>query len=323
MTNKAKTKKQLIEEIRVLRKQLLRYKNTGYQRNKAKDITQEDDKKLLHDLYERIKELNCLYGLSKIVEKPNITLEKIFRGMVDLFPPSWQYPDITCARILFQNREFKTANFKETNWRQAADIKAFGKKVGSAEVSYFEEKPDCYEGPFLKEERALINAVAQRLGKVTELKTMEDSLKKSEAKLREQKLSLEQKNMALREIVAQIEIEKNNIRNNIMSNLNESVFPILEKVKTKKNVRRYADLLEHHLKELTSSFGSKITKEGINLTSREIEICNMIKGNLTSKEISKLLNISRQTIDKHRRNIRKKLKLSNKKPHLTSFLQQL
>lgn len=323
MTDKEKTKKQLITEIRALRKQVSKYKNVDYQRNKAKDAPQKIYRKLLHKLHERIKELNCLYGLSKLVEKPNISLEKIFKGMVQLFPPSWQYPEITCARILFHDKEFKTDNFKETKWRQAADIKAFGKKVGFAEVLYLDGKSDCYEGPFLKEERALIVAVTQRLGKIIERKTMEDSLKKSEAKLREQKLSLEQKNIALREIVAQIEIEKNNIRGDIISNLKESVFPILEKLKTKKNIHKYVDLLQHHLKELTSSFGFKITKKSFELTPREIEICNMIKGNLTSKEISNLLNISRQTVDKHRRNIRKKLKLSNKKPHLASFLQQL
>ena len=80
------------------------------QRNKERKISQEDDKKVLYALRERIKELNCLYGLSKLVEKPNISLEKIFQGMVRLFPPSWQYPDITCARILFQDKEFKVGD---------------------------------------------------------------------------------------------------------------------------------------------------------------------------------------------------------------------
>ena len=52
-----------------------------------------------------------------------------------------------------------------------------------------------------------MNTVAQRLGHMIERKVMEDSLKRSEATLREQKISLEQKNAALREVVAQIETE--------------------------------------------------------------------------------------------------------------------
>jgi DNA-binding CsgD family transcriptional regulator len=59
------------------------------------------------------------------------------------------------------------------------------------------------------------------------------------------------------------------------------------------------------------------------LTPREIEICNMVKSDITSKEISKLLNISPQTIVKHRKNIRKKLGISNKNINLTSFLHEL
>ena len=279
------------------------------------------NKKLLHELYERIKELNCLYGLSKLVEQADISLEEIIRGAVKLFPPSWQYTKITCARILFYDKEFKTSNFKETKWKQLADIKAFGKKIGFVEVLYLKKRPECYEGPFLKEERFLVDAIAQRLGKIIERKTADKALKKSETELQKQKLSLEQKNVALREVIGQIEVEKNNIRNDIMSNLNEAVFPILEKLKTKRNIHKYVDLLQQHLKELTSSFGSKITKKSFNLTPREIEICNMIKGNLTSKDISNLLNISRQTVDKHRNNIIKKLKLSNKGSNLTSFLK--
>lgn len=324
MTDETKSRKQLLEEIRSLRQQLSRYKHIiGYQRNKAKDAPQDVYRKVLHKLHERIKELNCLYGLSKLVEKPDISLERIFEGMVRLFPPSWQYPEITCARILFNDKEFKTDNFKETRWRQAADIKAFGKKAGFAEVLYLNERPDCYEGPFLKEERALIDGVTQRLGKIVEHKTMEASLKSSETKLREQKLSLEQKNIALREIIAQVEIEKNNIRNDIMSNLNELVFPIFEKIKMRKNIDKYIDLAQDHLKELTSSFSSEVTKKSIDLTPREIEICNMIKGNLSTKEIAGLLNISHQTVDKHRKHIRKKLKLPDKKTNLASFLRQL
>lgn len=284
--------------------------------------TEENNNKLLHDLYERIKELNCLYSLANLSEESNISFKRIFQGAVDLLPPSWQYPEITCARILFKTKVFKTSNFKKTNWKQSAIIKVFGKETGTVEVYYLQKKPDCYEGPFLKEERALINAVVQRLGKILECKSMEDLLKKSETKLRKHKISLEQKNMALREIILQIELEKKNIKNNIMANLDRSVFPILEKLKNHKEIRTYIDLLQHHLNNLTSSFSVKITEAISKLTPREIEICNMIKGNLSSKEISNLLNISHQTVEKHRKNIRKKFKLLNKSSNLSSFLHK-
>jgi PAS domain S-box-containing protein len=172
-----------------------------------------------------------------------------------------------------------------------------------------------------KEDRIL--GILAIMRDITERKRAEERLRASELKLREQKLALEQKNIALKEIIEQIEIEKNKIKDDIATNVNELLFPILEKLKIKKATRKYVNLLQHHLKKLTSSFGRKITEKSIRLTSREIEICNMIKGGLTSKEISSLLNISYQTVEKHRKNIRKKLGISTKNANLASFLQQL
>jgi len=158
---------------------------------------------------------------------------------------------------------------------------------------------------------------------ITERKKAEEALKKSESELRAQKLALEQKNLALKEIIEHIERTKNKIKKDIAINVNESLLPILQKLKIKGVLSKYINLLRHRLEELTSSFGCKITEKTIKLTPREIEICNMIEGGLTSKELSELLNISRQTIEKHRKNIRKKLGISNKKINLTSFLQKL
>lgn len=116
----------------------------------------------------RVKELNCLYGISHLVEKQGISLEEIIQGTVDLIPSSWQYPEITCARIILGDQESKTKNFRVTDWRQACDITVHGKLSGTVEVYYLEGKPACHEGPFLKEERTLINTIAGRLARITE-----------------------------------------------------------------------------------------------------------------------------------------------------------
>ena len=151
----------------------------------AKDITErkqaeKDREKVLQDMNERVKELNCLYGLSKLVEKSDTSVEEIFQGMVELFSPAWQYPDITCAKIAFEDKEFKTEGFKTSKWKQSADIKVHGERVGIIEVYYLEEKPKTDEGPFLKQERKLIDAIAERLGKITQRKRTEKALQKSE-----------------------------------------------------------------------------------------------------------------------------------------------
>ena len=145
------------------------------------DITQrkkleEKNIELLHKVQERVKELNCLYELSKIIERPDISIEKILRETIKIIPPSWQYSGITCARIIFENNEYKTHNYKRTKWIQSSDIKFKGEKAGQIEVIYRKKMPESDEGPFLKEERDLINALAERLGRVIERIRMEEEL---------------------------------------------------------------------------------------------------------------------------------------------------
>ncbi|MFC1947414.1 sensor histidine kinase [Chloroflexota bacterium] len=151
-------------------------------------VIESDLHELNHRLSERIKELNCLYGISKLVEGNNVSIETILQGVVNLIPPSWQYPEVTCACIKLKNYQIQTANFKETVWNQAEEIAVNGELHGVIEVHYLEEKPESDEGTFLKEERALLHAVAERLGHILEHKAAEQdmqSLYEEEKKLRE------------------------------------------------------------------------------------------------------------------------------------------
>ncbi len=177
MDDKKKTKVQLIAELEELREQNVELKTNEKERISKleifRDITkrkeaEEEKVRLLHDLGERVKELNCLYSLSKFVEQEPITLEEIFMETVDIIPVSWQYSDITCSRIVFEGHEYKTANFKKTKWKQSAKIKVHSVIVGEIEIFYFEKKPVLDEVPFLKEERNLIDAIAERLGKIVD-----------------------------------------------------------------------------------------------------------------------------------------------------------
>ena len=131
-------------------------------------------------LKERVKELKCLYILSNLSTLPDTTMEKLFKKTIELMPPSWQYPEITCARIVFNGRVYKSRNFKATRWKQYADIKVSGKKLGTLEIYYLEKRPDMYEGPFLKEEKELIISVSEIISKFIERKKTEKELEDSE-----------------------------------------------------------------------------------------------------------------------------------------------
>jgi PAS domain S-box-containing protein len=158
---------------------------------------------------------------------------------------------------------------------------------------------------------------------ITERKASEDLMRISIALLEEQKKLLEEKNIAFQELIKGIEVEKNDIKDNVALNIDELVLPIIRKLRLKGSSRRYTGILEKNLETLTSSFGRKMANISFKLTPREIEICNMIREGLMTKEIAGILSISRQTIDKHRKNIRHKLKVSKKHINLTSFLKSL
>ncbi|MBL7128112.1 MAG: PAS domain S-box protein [Ignavibacteria bacterium] len=134
-------------------------------------------KKTQDSLKERIKELLCLYGIAEISKRTKITLAELYQEAVNLFPPSWQYPEITGGCINIEGKVYKTDNFKKTKWLQRADIRVKNEIVGAVEVCYLKEKPDEYEGPFHKEERDLINEIAKQLGDITERKNAEEQIR--------------------------------------------------------------------------------------------------------------------------------------------------
>jgi len=164
MRDEDKTKEQLISELDEMRRRIAKLEKGEAER-----------KRVEHNLSERVKELRCLYAIANIVESPDVTLDELYQEVVNLLPSSWQYPGITCARIAFDEKEFKTNNFKTTAWKQSASINVKGQKEGILEVYYLGARPEIDEGPFLKEERLLIDAVAERLGRITERKQAEEA----------------------------------------------------------------------------------------------------------------------------------------------------
>ncbi len=133
-------------------------------------------KRRTDELGKLMQEMNCLYGISKLAEEPGITFEEILRGTIEIIPMAWQYPSITYARIWMPEQEFSTSNFKETPWRQRADIVIEGIPLGFVEVGYLEGRPERDEGPFLSGERALLHMIAEQLARSLALKQAQDAV---------------------------------------------------------------------------------------------------------------------------------------------------
>ena len=146
---------------------------------KELELSETERKRLEHDLAERVKEIQCFYSISSIVEKSRITLDELYQEVADLLPEAWQYPEITCARVIINNKRFETENWCETKWKQSSDIKVHGVKAGAIEICCLEERPPIGTSPFLMEEKLLIDSVAERLGKITERMLAEEALRES------------------------------------------------------------------------------------------------------------------------------------------------
>jgi PAS domain S-box-containing protein len=128
------------------------------ERNRAQRVQQ----RLVHDLGERVKELTALHATSRLLNEPGTPRELLAR-IVTLLPPAWQYPDITGARIATGDIVVHTEAFELTPWVQRADFTTSDGRTGTIEIVYREACPDAAEGPFLAEERSLIQSLAGML----------------------------------------------------------------------------------------------------------------------------------------------------------------
>ena len=133
-------------------------------------------------LTERVKELNCIYELSSLVETPGISLDEILQWSVRLLSAAMQYPDIACAKLTVGDRSFETQNHQDTAWKIMCDVRNSGKTLGVVEVCYLGNRHPSGGNPFLREEEKLLRAVAEKLGQIIERRRIEDALRLSEEK---------------------------------------------------------------------------------------------------------------------------------------------
>jgi len=193
----------------------------------------------------------------------------------------------------------------------------------------------------IKEADGKVKAVCTVVIDITQRKNAELSLKEAHSSLEQRvknrtlalsneitnrmkiELDLETKNIALKEVLTQIELDKQKMKDDIMANIETLVLPSLDKFRLKGASVKHIDQLRISLNNLTSSFGRKISNKKVKLTPREIEVCNMVKNGITNKEIAQLLNIALHTVEKHRRTARRKHGLTNKNINLQSYLSSL
>jgi len=285
--------------------------------------TLPDDKKALT---ERLKELNCLYEISRLFSQRSLSLEGLLKEIVEIIPSAFQFPERTCVRIAHAGREYRSERYLPGGLCLRERLELKKQQYGFLEVVCCADS-SVSTTEFLEDEKKLVKAITELLGSIIDKKEAEMSLKRTTSDLRKKTVELEDKNIALREIVSQIELEKKAIQDQIRLNLELTVLPLLNRLRSSgassKASDKYLKAVQQNLLDITSSFTRKVIEDRVRLSPRELEICNLIKNGLANKEIAALLQISLLTVERHRHNIRKKLKIDNKQINLATFLRDL
>lgn len=134
-------------------------------------------------LRERIKELTCLYGIARLSARTDLSSGEIIQSITELLPPAWLYPEIASGRIFLDGCSYTSTDFQEGQDRQTSDIVVSGEKRGFIEVTYKEIRPELDEGPFLKEERSLIDTIAREVAIIIEQRQAEEEKAKLQNQL--------------------------------------------------------------------------------------------------------------------------------------------
>jgi DNA-binding NarL/FixJ family response regulator len=152
---------------------------------------------------------------------------------------------------------------------------------------------------------------------------LEGQVVRRTAELDAARQALEEKNLALREILANIQTDRRRVEESVISSVNKVILPMLQSLRRglPGGEAQVVDQIEQSLSEITSPFVDKLSKDLASLTPTEIRICNLIRRGLTVKEIAGVENLAPDTVSTHRRNIRRKLGVVNKKVNLASYLE--
>ncbi len=158
---------------------------------------------------------------------------------------------------------------------------------------------------------------------ITEYKESEATLREREKELRTKTETLEEMNAALRVLLERREKDRVEMEEKVLLNIRELINPYLEKLKkgsADEKQKACLGILESNLNSITSSFSRDLRFKYLSLTPTEIQIASLIRDGRTTKEIAESMNLSSRTIESHRKNIRRKMGLKDKKANFRTTL---
>lgn len=184
---------------------------------------------------------------------------------------------------------------------------------------------DVHKAPFLNENREMIGTVG--CGRdVTNEKKVEKALKEREIELERKNLRLEELNSALKILLEKRDGDKKDLEEKVLMNIKNLIMPYIVKLKkTTLNDRQeiFVEIIQSNTEDILSPFAHKLSYKYLNFTPTELQVADFVKQGFRTKEIADLLNSSPETVSGHRKSMRKKLNLKDKKSNLRTHLLSL
>jgi len=167
--------KHRLEQLRIAVYRALREKLLRQDRKRAEENREE----ILRDLRERVREVSCLYSISSIVQS-TVDRDTMLSRVAARVPAGWAHPEVARARLRLDGVDYVCPKFQDSGWRQSADLRIGAEVRGQVEVFYVEPRPPKDEGPFLYEERQLIQAIARIVSQALEQQRIQEQLRQAQ-----------------------------------------------------------------------------------------------------------------------------------------------
>ncbi|HPS20067.1 MAG TPA: response regulator transcription factor [Candidatus Omnitrophota bacterium] len=302
----------------------LLHRSVGYAIERKKRETEKSRRDV--EMARAIKELRCLYDIYNLAGSQNVSMGGLIQGITNIISTIWCASDVSCVTISYQGKEYRCKTCRKTKWCQFSDIKVHGKDSGVLEVYFMSDRlADSDNMRSCSPERDWVNFISREIGPVIERKLWQENLIASENALKVKNKELQDRSGVLKEILSEVEKEKEEISGKLYNSIQGSLMPILNGIGRSKGILNDKKImsLKKDLESIVSVFDQNFSFMNVRLTPREQEICDMLKNGMNSGNISEVLRITSGEVDAYCVKIRKKLGIQNKHIHLASFLKSI
>ncbi len=258
------------------------------------------------------------FEISELIDSFIDDIERILEVLIQELPRAFRYPEFVHVLIRLEGRIKRSPDFKETTRCLKSPVISPGEDFGSLQICYDEELSIDSREPFLEEEKLFLKDLARRLGRLAERARLINKIEMGE-------MSIRDKDTAIKEILDHSRVERRELSERFLHNIDTLILPLIESLSTDLKETQHEEkvaLLRKNLEEIAAPFSSKLAAQFKSLSSKELQVCSMVRIGLGTKDIAAMLHLSTSTIERHRENIRRKLQLTGKKMNLARYLQE-